>query len=115
MIQGHLLKSRAKESWILYNRLTDEAGTGSAVADFPNGGLVVMIGNILHKGPAGRTPGDRLRHGGNQARAQRPVRGQQHDVLREPPPSSFFVRVEKTPRTSSPVIRNNLCIGAIPL
>ncbi len=36
---------------MLYNRLTDEAGTGSAVADFPNGGLVVMVGNILHKGP----------------------------------------------------------------
>ena len=49
--EGHLLKSRAKESWVLYNRLTDEAGTGSAVADFPNGGVVVLVGNILHKGP----------------------------------------------------------------
>ncbi len=49
-IEGHLLKSRAQENWILYNRLTDENGTGSAVADFPNGGYVVMVGNILQKG-----------------------------------------------------------------
>ena len=53
-LDGHLLKTRAKESWILYNRLTDEDGMGSAVADFPNGGLVVMIGNTLHKGPKGK-------------------------------------------------------------
>ena len=51
--EGHLLKSRAKENWILYNRLTDEDGLGSAVADFPNGGLVVLVGNSLHKGPNG--------------------------------------------------------------
>ena len=53
VIEGHLLKSRAKESWLLYNRLTDENGTGSAVADFPNGGVVVVIGNVMHKGARG--------------------------------------------------------------
>ena len=86
VIEGHLLKSRAKESWLLYNRITDENGTGSAVADFPNGGVVVVIGNLLHKGARGaERPRDRLRDGGRQARAERTVRGQQHDGLRAPP------------------------------
>ncbi len=53
--EGHLLKSRAQQSWLMYNRLSDDEGTGSAVADFPNGGLVVLVGNILHKGPRRRT------------------------------------------------------------
>lgn len=50
---GHLLKSRAAESWITYNRLTDEDGKGSAVVDLPDGGVAVVIGNVLHKGPKG--------------------------------------------------------------
>ncbi len=82
VIEGHLLKSRAKESWLLYNRLTDENGTGSAVADFPNGGLVVLVGNILHKGANGHN--DRvIAYGmeGIKHDAERALRGQQHDGL----------------------------------
>ena len=51
VVQGHLLKSRARENWVLYNRLTDETGTGTPWPTFPNGGVVVMAGNILDKGP----------------------------------------------------------------
>ena len=106
VIEGHLLKSRAKESWLLYNRLTDENGTGSAVADFPNGGVVVVIGNVLHKGaPGQQQPRDRLRHGGRQARAERTLRGQQHDGLRAPPhatPSSCAWRRPREPRAHHP-------------
>jgi hypothetical protein len=35
---------------VLYNRLTDEDGSGCFVADFPNGGKVYVIGNIMEKG-----------------------------------------------------------------
>jgi hypothetical protein len=35
-------------------RTSDENGSGSAVADFPNGGVVVIVGNLLHKGARGR-------------------------------------------------------------
>ena len=49
---GHLVKSRAQASSILYNRLMDEAdGTSSYVIDLPNGGRSVVIGNIIHHGP----------------------------------------------------------------
>jgi len=49
---GHLLKSRAAENDIYYNRITDEAtGTASYEIDLPNGGLSFVVGNLIEKGP----------------------------------------------------------------
>jgi len=113
--EGHLLKTRAQESWVLYNRLTDEEGTGSAVADFPNGGLVVMIGNILHKGPKGQN--NRLIAYGMEG-----VTHERNDLyvinntmLWDNRRQAWFVRVEKAPEDFAAVIRNNVCIGPVPL
>lgn len=48
---GHLLKSRAAVSHVLYNRLTDEpGGTASYELEFPNGGVAYVIGNIIAQG-----------------------------------------------------------------
>jgi len=48
--RGHLLKSRAAVNEILFNRLTDESGgTASYEANFPNGGRVLMVGNIVQQ------------------------------------------------------------------
>ncbi len=114
--QGHLLKSRAHESWVLYNRLTDEEGTGSAVADFPNGGLVVLVGNILQKGPHAQN--DRviaygmegIKHARNAIYIVNNTMLYQHYHT-----NSWFVRVEHPPADFTAVIRNNICIGKIPL
>lgn len=47
---GHLLKSRAAENEILYNRLTDESGGRSSYElEFPNGGKAIVIGNIIQQ------------------------------------------------------------------
>jgi hypothetical protein len=47
---GHLLKSRAAENHILYNRLTDESGgRASYELEFPNGGTAYVIGNIIQQ------------------------------------------------------------------
>ncbi len=49
---GHLLKSRAMENHVMYNRLTDEvAGHASYELEFPNGGVAYVIGNIIEQGP----------------------------------------------------------------
>ncbi len=49
---GHCLKSRAKENYILYNRIMDEqTGNSSRLIDIPNGGLSLIMGNILMQGP----------------------------------------------------------------
>lgn len=47
---GHLLKSRAAENHILYNRLSDEAGgRASYELEFPDGGVAYVIGNIIEQ------------------------------------------------------------------
>ena len=49
---GHLLKSRAAQNFIQYNRLSDEAtGTASYQIDLPNGGKSYVIGNLIEQGP----------------------------------------------------------------
>src|SRR5207248_2910894 len=50
-IVGHLVKSRAAENYILYNRLSTENGTTSYELDLPNGGKSYVIGNIIEQGP----------------------------------------------------------------
>ena len=47
-IRGHLVKSRAKRSEILYNRLEDdETGTASFELDLPEGGTALVLGNVI--------------------------------------------------------------------
>ena len=50
---GHLVKSRAQNNVIAYNRLTDgEDGTSSYIIDIPEGGAAVVLGNVIEQGPA---------------------------------------------------------------
>jgi hypothetical protein len=51
-IAGHLLKTRARENHILYNRLSGEDGRPSYEIDVPNGGTTYVIGNLIEQGPA---------------------------------------------------------------
>jgi len=54
---GHLLKSRAAENHIFYNRLTDESGgRASYELDFPSGGLAYVVGNIIEQGSQTENP-----------------------------------------------------------
>lgn len=47
---GHLVKSRALENHILYNRLMEEAaGNSSYAVGLPNGGLSYRIGNLIQR------------------------------------------------------------------
>ena len=49
---GHLVKSRAQENDILYNRLTGESdGTESYEINLPNAGTSYIIGNLIQQGP----------------------------------------------------------------
>ncbi len=47
---GHLVKSRAFMTSLLYNRILGRAGTDSYEIDLPNGGLVYVIGNVIQQG-----------------------------------------------------------------
>jgi len=49
---GHLLKSRAAVNEIVASRFTDESGgRASYELDFPNGGVVRLVGNIVQQQP----------------------------------------------------------------
>jgi hypothetical protein len=48
---GHLVKSRAALTQILYNRLSDEMGSASYEVDLPNAGTAYVIGNLIEQGP----------------------------------------------------------------
>jgi hypothetical protein len=50
--EGHLIKSRAKESTIAYNLILDGyEGEASYEIDLPNGGIATLIGNVIGQGP----------------------------------------------------------------
>jgi len=47
---GHLLKSRAAENFVLYNRLVDGAkGEASYELEFPSGGVAYVVGNVIEQ------------------------------------------------------------------
>ncbi len=49
---GHELKSRAHVNYILYNRFSNEStGDASRELDMPDGGLAIVMGNIIEQGP----------------------------------------------------------------
>jgi MYXO-CTERM domain-containing protein len=48
--KGHLLKSRSRETDVLYNRITGETGHDSYEVDIPNAGLGIVVGNVIEKG-----------------------------------------------------------------
>ncbi|KRC04380.1 hypothetical protein ASE11_04825 [Hydrogenophaga sp. Root209] len=55
--RGHNLKTRARESIIENNYFMDgPTGTSSYLADFAEGGRVVLRGNLFHKGPNAQNP-----------------------------------------------------------
>lgn len=55
---GHLVKSRAHENHILYNRLDSQQGSGvSYEIDLPNGGLSFVIGNQIYQPADGQNSG----------------------------------------------------------
>ncbi len=53
---GHLVKSRAAENFILYNRLSGEHGSSSYELDLPNGGTSYVLGNIIEQGASTENP-----------------------------------------------------------
>lgn len=56
-IVGHLLKSRAAENHIFYNRLTDETGgRASYELEFPDGGVAYVVGNIIQQSSTTENP-----------------------------------------------------------
>ena len=48
---GNEIKSRAQNTYVLYNRIADEEAIPSYTIDIPDGGRSYVIGNIISQGP----------------------------------------------------------------
>lgn len=108
---GHLLKTRAAVSRITYNRLTDETtGSASYELEFPNGGLAVVVGNIIEQSPWTDNP-YMVRFGAEQLKWTRNELYLVHNTLIDRlPAGGHFLGV--ITGTSEVVVANNVLMGS---
>jgi MYXO-CTERM domain-containing protein len=107
---GHLLKSRAHENHILYNRLTGEAGTQSYEIDLPQGGLSFVIGNLVHQGPTTDNSGILSYALENQNNPSQQLYVVNNTFVNERPAGATFVNIAGAVTTPA-VVRNNVFSG----
>lgn len=107
---GHLLKSRALVNVVTYNRLTDEeGGRASYEMDFPNGGEVRVIGNVVQQ-TRGTENSVIVSYGAEGLiNPQNSLHLVSNTLVNDHPHGGTFVRV--TPGTQSVVLANNLLVG----
>ena len=106
---GHLLKSRAMSSSVRYSRLSGESGTSSYEMDFPDGGDVVVIGNLIQQGPASENS-TIVSFGAEGYRwPQNILRMAFNTVINDRAGNGTFVRVSKG--ADRAVLLNNVWVG----
>ncbi len=107
---GHLLKSRARDNLVTYNRLVDGPdGHASYELEFPNGGVAVVVGNVIQQGPGSEN--QRLVSFG--AEGLYPAPNELHmafnTLVNELGPTGVFLAVR--PGTDRVRLLNNLLVG----
>ncbi|MFG6468156.1 hypothetical protein [Roseateles sp. BYS87W] len=109
-LHGHLLKSRAALNHILYNRLTDEiGGRASYELEFPNGGVAVVMGNLIGQSSTSENP-HLISFGAEGATWAQQALYLVHNTLVDALPSGgIWLRV--APPQTEVVLANNLCVG----
>ena len=111
---GHLLKSRAATSLILYNRLTDETGgSASYELEFPNGGVAYVIGNIIQQGPLSENPHIISFGAEGYVWPSNQLYLSHNTLVDELPGGGIWLRVK--PGADAVLAVNNLFIGPTPL
>lgn len=107
---GHLLKSRAAVNEVFYNRLTDEeGGRASYEMDFPNGGVVRLVGNVVQQGR--RTENSVMVSFGAEglAHQRNTLELASNTLVNDHPHGGTFVRA--APGTERMLLANNLLVG----
>lgn len=107
---GHLLKSRAAVSEVTYNRITDEiGGRASYELDFPNGGDVRVLGNVVQQ--VRETENSVILSYGAEglAYASNRLDVASNTLVNDHPYGGTFVHA--APGTQAVVLTNNLLVG----
>lgn len=112
--EGHLIKSRARESFITYNMIRDTADGGASYElDLPSGGAATVIGNVISQSPNTQNP-VLVSYGAEGSAWDRNALYVAHNTLiTEGWRPGWFVRVfrERTPDIDEVVLVNNLVVG----
>jgi len=112
---GHLVKSRAAENYILYNRLTNEMdGMASYELDLPVGGKSYVIGNLIEQGPMTQN-GTMLTYreevNASYINASDELFIVNNTFVNDRPNGGTFIRIDPSVRTPA-VIKNNIFVGS---
>ena len=106
---GHNLKSRARENRIEHSHFVDgPTGTSSYLADFPDGGLVVLRGNLFHKGPRAQNP-HAIAYGAEGLKHPLNTLTMLHNTIVLEPPGRAYLRAN--PSTQAITLGANLFAG----
>lgn len=107
---GHLLKSRASENYIFYNRLTDEAGgKASYELELPNGGIAYVVGNVIQQSSTTENP-HMISYGAEGSRwPNNALYLVNNTLVDNRPQNGVFLRVRQGLGTVTAV--NNLLVG----
>lgn len=114
---GHLLKSRAANSDIRYSRFSDETGgTASYELEFPNGGAVALVGNIVQQSSTSEN-GVMVSFGAEGYKGQRHAIVLAHNTLVDNRPTEgVFLRVVRGEGQFGAAVAikavNNLLVGS---
>jgi hypothetical protein len=113
--EGHLIKSRARETVITYNMIRDSGeGQASYEIDLPSGGVATIIGNVIGQSPKTQNP-VLVSYGAEGSAWERNALYLAHNTLiSEGWTPGWFLRVfrDQTPNIDEVVAINNLVVGS---
>ena len=110
---GHLVKSRAVESHILYNRLSDDESTNvSYEVNLPDGGKAYVIGNLIEQAsdPNGQQNGAIIDFASESVQAVSHLFVVNNTVVNNREKGGTFVQIKGEVNTPA-VLRNNIFSG----
>src|SRR5262249_31327583 len=105
--EGHTLKSRAYTNEVISNFLSTKNSDGSYEADFPNGGTVYFIGNVIEQGANTGNPSI-LAYGEEGASNPNPALYVINNTFYNYRGSGTFIQVNGSPALS---VKNNIFAG----
>jgi hypothetical protein len=109
--EGHLIKSRARESRIAYNLIHDgDEGQASYEIDLPNGGLAWVIGNVIGQGEDAQNPVMVAYGSEGNAWPKNGLYVSHNSFVGTPWPPSWFLRVfaDRLPADTEVKVVNNV-------
>lgn len=110
---GHLVKSRALESHILYNRISDDESTNvSYEINLPDGGRAFVIGNLIEQAsdPNGEQNGAIIDFASESAQPNSDLFVVNNTIVNNRTKGGTFVQIKDTVTTPA-VLRNNILSG----